>query len=127
MKTSIIIPGALKQYTDNNDKLELHGNTVADVLKELTTQYPALNKHLFADDGTLRNFVNIYINENNIRAKQDIDTQISEGDVISIVPSVAGGNNVHDSATEVDLSSDEIRRYSRHILMPEVGVEGQKN
>jgi len=126
MKTSIIIPGALRQYTDNNDNIELDGNTVAEILRELTNQYPDLSKHLFSDDGALRNFVNIFINEDNIRTKQNVDTQITEGDVISIVPSVAGGNNIVDSTTEVDLSSEEIRRYSRHILMPELGVEGQK-
>jgi adenylyltransferase/sulfurtransferase len=126
MKKIIIIPSALRQYTDNIDNIELEGNTISDVLKELTNKYPNLRKHLFSDDGTLRNFVNVYINEDNIRVKQNVDTQITEGDVISIVPSVAGGNNSVNSATEVDLSSEEIRRYSRHILMPELGVEGQK-
>jgi adenylyltransferase/sulfurtransferase len=126
MKTNIIIPGALRQYTDNKDMLELSGNSVAEVLKELTEQYPAVKKHLFAEGGDLRNFVNIYINEDDIRSKQHIDTLINEGDVISIVPSVAGGKIASNTVEEVDLSSEEIRRYSRHILMPELGVEGQK-
>ena len=126
MKTSIIIPSALRQYTDNQDTVELSGNSVAELLQELTKQYPKMNKHLFAEEGELRNFVNIYINEDDIRTQQHIDTPIKEGDVVSIVPSVAGGNIVADSVTDVELSSEEIRRYSRHILMPELGVEGQK-
>jgi adenylyltransferase/sulfurtransferase len=126
MKTSIIIPGALRQYTDNKDILELNGASVSDILQELTAQYPALKKHLFNDSGDLRNFVNIFINEDDIRSREHIRTTINEGDVISIVPSVAGGNLSKDSVSAVDLSSEEIRRYSRHILMPELGVEGQK-
>jgi adenylyltransferase/sulfurtransferase len=126
MKTNIIIPGALRQYTDNKDQLEINGHSVAEVLRELTGQYPALEKHLFAEGGELRNFVNIFINEDDIRSRQHIDTQIQEGDVISIVPSVAGGNSTSKAVDEIDLSSEEIRRYSRHILMPELGVEGQK-
>ncbi len=125
MKTQIIIPGALRQYTDNNDAIESGGQTVAEVLEDLTTQYPLLKKHLFSDDGRLRNFVNIYVNEDDIRSQQQEQTSIKEGDVVSIIPSVAGGNISTDTTDEVHLTSEEISRYSRHILMPEVGVEGQ--
>jgi MoaD family protein len=126
MKTSIIIPSALRQYTGNQDTIELSGQSVGEVLEQLTSHYPLLKKHLYNDEGNLRNFVNIYINEDDIRTQQRTDTPIKGGDVISIVPSVAGGNMVETSAPEVELSSEEIRRYSRHILMPEIGVEGQK-
>lgn len=126
MKTQIIIPSALRQYTDNNDAIESAGKTVAEVLEDLTTQYPLLKKHLFSEDGRLRNFVNIYINEDDIRSQQQKQTSIKEGDIVSIIPSVAGGNFDIADTKEVDLSSEEISRYSRHILMPEVGIEGQK-
>ncbi len=126
MKTSIIVPSALRQYTENKDTIDLSGQSVGEVLEQLTNQYPLLRKHLYSDEGNLRNFVNIYINEDDIRTQQKTDTPIKEGDVISIVPSVAGGNTVEAPAAEIELNSDEIRRYSRHILMPEIGIEGQK-
>jgi adenylyltransferase/sulfurtransferase len=126
MKTQIIIPGALRQYTDNQDTLESGGQTIAEVLKNLTTQYPKLKKHLYSDDERLRNFVNIYINEDDIRSLEKEKTTVKDGDVISIIPSVAGGMQVIGSVEHVNLSSAEISRYSRHILMPEVGVTGQK-
>jgi adenylyltransferase/sulfurtransferase len=126
MQTSIIIPSALRQYTDNKDAVELHGNTIAEVLDQLTDQYPLLKKHLYNDEGKLRNFVNVYINEDDIRSQQQENTPIKDGDVVSIVPSVAGGSTTAPDTVQVDLDNDEIRRYSRHILMPEVGVEGQK-
>lgn len=126
MSTKIIIPSALRQYTDNKDTIELSGSSVGEVLEQLTNQYPLLKKHLFIDEGNLRNFVNIYVNENDIRSQQKIQTPIKEGDTLSIIPSVAGGNAVTDTIGQIDLDSEEIRRYSRHILMPEVGIEGQK-
>lgn len=126
MKTEIIIPGALRQYTNNRDSLESAGKTIEEVLSDLTTQYPQLKKHLFRDDGRLRNFVNIYINEDDIRSLEQEKTVLKEGDVISIIPSVAGGNHTLSTAGISDLTSEEISRYSRHILMPEVGVDGQK-
>lgn len=126
MKNSIIIPSALRQYTENNDAIELNGDSVSEILSELTSRYPKVKNHLFAEDGKLRNFVNIYINEDDIRTRQNLDTRIKEGDVISVVPSVAGGNGKLDSRIDVELDTSEIQRYSRHILMPEVGLEGQK-
>jgi len=126
MKTEIIIPGALRQYTNNNDSLSATGKTIEEVFSDLTTQYPQLKKHLFRENGQLRNFVNIYINEADIRSLEQEKTILKEGDVISIIPSVAGGNYTLKAAGTAELSSEEISRYSRHILMPEVGVAGQK-
>ena len=126
MSTKIIIPSALRQYTENKDTVELSGSSVGEILDQLTSKYPSLKKHLFNETGNLRNFVNIYVNENDIRTQQKVQTPIRDGDTLSIVPSVAGGNVEMETLDEIDLGSDEIRRYSRHILMPEVGIEGQK-
>jgi adenylyltransferase/sulfurtransferase len=126
MKTNIIIPSALRQYTQNKDEIELSGASVYEVLQQLTGEFPLLQKHLFTEDGKLRNFVNIYVNENDIRTLQQLKTPLKEGDILFIVPSVAGGNVDVVADTDIELSPDEIQRYSRHILMPEVGVEGQK-
>ena len=84
---------------------------------------------LYAADGKLRSFVNIYVNDDDIRYLQKDQTPVKAGDTVSIIPSVAGGapsTGVKEPATLPELSGDEIKRYSRHLIMPEVGMEGQR-
>ncbi len=121
--TTVLIPTALRKYADGRDTVELEGANVGQVLDQLTEQHPSLRIHLFDDSGNLRNFVNVFVNDSNIRNMQDRETPISDQDTISIVPAVAGGQQTEEA---VDLTKDERERYSRHLIMPEVGVEGQK-
>lgn len=120
----IFIPTALRQYAGNNEVVDLSGSTVKEILDGLTTQYPDLKKHLFSEAGKLRSFVNIYVNDDDIRYLQQDQTAVKDSDELSIIPSIAGGSTTCD--TEVQLSNEEIQRYSRHLIMPEVGMEGQK-
>ena len=83
-----------------------------------------LRRHLYNEDGRLRSFVNIYVNDEDIRHLDREQTQLSAGDTISIVPSVAGGSGAAVDAPE--LTREEVQRYSRHLIMPEVGVDGQR-
>ena len=122
---TVLIPTPLRPYTGNQDSLELQGNTVAEVLANLTQQYGDLNKHLFNEEGELRNFVNIYLNDEDIRYLGHEKTPVKEGDTISIVPSIAGGSTQLQAPSE-ELSHEEVKRYSRHLIMPEVGMEGQR-
>ena len=87
----ILIPTPLRQYADKKDSLELTGGTVGEVLNQLTSQYGELRKHLYTDDGRLRSFVNVYVNDEDIRYSGKDATPVKEGDTISIVPSIAGG------------------------------------
>ena len=89
----ILIPTPLRQYADKKDSLELSGGTVGEVLKSLTSQYGDLRKHLYTDDGRLRSFVNVYVNDEDIRYSGKDATPVKEGDTISIVPSIAGGTH----------------------------------
>lgn len=91
MGVTVQIPTALKQYARNQDSIELKGDTVGQVMKNLSQNYPHLRAHLFNDDGALRNFVNVYVNDEDIRYLKQTDTAIKDGDVITIVPAVAGG------------------------------------
>jgi molybdopterin/thiamine biosynthesis adenylyltransferase/rhodanese-related sulfurtransferase/molybdopterin converting factor small subunit len=120
----ILIPTPLRQYADKHDSVELSGATVGEVLSALTSQFPDLRKQLFNDEGKLRSFVNVYLNDEDIRYLKKDATVVNTGDTLSIVPSIAGGST---SVAEppVTLSNDEILRYSRHLIMPEVGMEGQ--
>jgi adenylyltransferase/sulfurtransferase len=96
---------------------------VGEVLGALTTQFPDLKKHLFNDEGKLRSFVNVYLNDEDIRYLSKDSTPVKDGDTLSIVPSIAGGSTV--AAPPAALSNEEIQRYSRHLIMPEVGMDGQ--
>jgi molybdopterin/thiamine biosynthesis adenylyltransferase/rhodanese-related sulfurtransferase/molybdopterin converting factor small subunit len=120
----ILIPTPLRQYAEKQDAVELPGTTVGDVLGALTQRYPDLKKHLFTDEGKLRSFVNVYVNDEDIRYLKKDATPVKDPDTLSIVPSIAGGATV-EAPPRVELSKDEILRYSRHLIMPEVGMDGQ--
>jgi molybdopterin converting factor small subunit len=88
----IFIPTPLRAYTGKQDTVEVGGATIHEALGGLTSRYPDLRKHLFTDEGKLRSFVNVYLNDEDIRyldAKEQ--TAVSDGDSLSIIPSIAGG------------------------------------
>jgi adenylyltransferase/sulfurtransferase len=127
MPNTIPIPTPLRPFTEKQESVEVTGATVGELLADLTKKYEGLRKHLYADDGRLRNFVNVYLNDEDIRYLQREKTPVKAGDSLSIVPSVAGGAPTTAAAPpQTELSADEIKRYSRHLIMPEVGVDGQK-
>ncbi len=125
MPAKILIPTPLRPYAGKNAEVQVTGSTIAEVMENLTAQHNGLRRHLFTDDGRLRSFVNVYVNEQDIRYLQKEATAISDKDVISIVPSIAGGSPAAAAEPPVKLSNDEVLRYSRHLIMPEVGMEGQ--
>lgn len=122
----IYIPTALRQYAGDREAVNLSGRTVKELLANLTEQYPELKKQLYSETGKLRSFVNVYVNNEDIRYAKQEETEVKENDEVSIIPSVAGGASAIDTSREVQLSNDEIKRYSRHLIMPEVAMEGQK-
>ncbi len=125
----ISIPTALRQYVKGEASVTVKGNTIGEALASLTAQFPELKNHLFDTSGKLRNYVNFYINDEDIRYQQQEDTPIKESDEISIIPSIAGGVAAEDRVKETELpelDKEEIARYSRHLIMPEVGMEGQR-
>ncbi|MGH9470546.1 MAG: MoaD/ThiS family protein [Terriglobia bacterium] len=91
MAVKVMIPTPLRQYTEKRDTIELQAGTVGEVLTGLTAQYQGLRKHLYNDEGRLRSFVNIYLNDEDIRYLQKDKTPVNDNDVLSIVPSIAGG------------------------------------
>lgn len=125
MASKVYIPTPLRAFTDNQEALDLEGSTVEEVLANLTEKYGDLKKHLYNEEGQLRNFVNIYVNDEDIRYLEREKTPIKDGDTISIVPSIAGGS-IQVEVPPVELTNDEVKRYSRHLIMPEVGMEGQR-
>jgi adenylyltransferase/sulfurtransferase len=91
MATKILIPTPLRPYTDKQDAVEVDGTTVGEILANLTQKHTGLKAHLYNDQGKLRSFVNIYLNDDDIRFLQKEQTAVASGDTISIIPSVAGG------------------------------------
>src|SRR5436305_12701773 len=91
MPVRVIVPTPLRQYVGKQDSVEIEAKTVAEALAGLTAQYGDLRRHLFTDDGKIRSFVNIYLNDEDIRYLQKDQTPVQDNDVISIVPSIAGG------------------------------------
>jgi adenylyltransferase/sulfurtransferase len=123
----ILIPTALRQFAGKVDSVEVPGDTVRELLAGLTSRHPELKRHLFTDEGKLRSFVNVYINDEDIRYLNKDATPVGANDTISIVPSIAGGSTaVAEPAQAASLNKDEILRYSRHLIIPEVGMEGQQ-
>jgi molybdopterin/thiamine biosynthesis adenylyltransferase/rhodanese-related sulfurtransferase/molybdopterin converting factor small subunit len=142
MANKILIPTPLRPFTDKQESVELSGTTVGDILKQLTSRFEGLRKHLYTDDGKLRSFVNVYVNDEDIRYLQREQTPIKDGDTVSIIPSVAGGapgaaskdagyersyvGPNFSSGAAPALEGDEIKRYSRHLILPEIGMDGQR-
>jgi sulfur-carrier protein adenylyltransferase/sulfurtransferase len=138
----ILIPTPLRPYTDKRDSVDARGTTVGELLADLTNQHSGLKAHLYNEQGKLRSFVNVYVNDEDIRYLQRENTPVQPADTVSIIPSVAGGvdgrrtdgsSAVADAGNETArsrelpaLTNDEVKRYSRHLIMPEVSVEGQR-
>jgi molybdopterin converting factor small subunit len=91
MSVRVMIPTPLRAYTERKDAVLLEGTTVGELMQKLTTQHSQLKKHLYTENGTLRNFVNVYVNNEDIRYLQNEGTPVKESDVVSIIPSIAGG------------------------------------
>ena len=92
--TQVQIPSPLRQYTQKQASVSVSAKTVGDALSGLVAQHPELKRHLFSDDGKLRAFVNVYVNDEDMRYLEKEATALKEGDTISIVPSIAGGSGV---------------------------------
>ena len=138
MAVTILVPTALRQFAAGNPEVAVEAATVGEALERLTNEHAELRRHLFNDRGEVRNFVNVYVNDEDIRHAARLETPVKEGDTVTIVPSIAGGVGLEEDLQTADgagastaaelpsLSNEEIARYSRHLIMPEVGVEGQR-
>src|SRR5438093_2590669 len=147
MPVTIAIPTPLRQFAGGQSEIQVNASTAGEALDQLTNAHAELRRHLFNDQNTLRNFVNVYVNDEDIRHANGTNTPVKEGDTILIVPSIAGGavtqvdnlrtgggENSAEARTQVNnlrdnlpmLSNEEVARYSRHLIMPEVGMTGQR-
>ncbi|HXO27587.1 MAG TPA: molybdopterin-synthase adenylyltransferase MoeB [Thermoanaerobaculia bacterium] len=135
--TTIQIPTPLRRFTGEAGDVEVQGGTVDEALGDLTRRYPGLKPHLYTAEGALRSFVNVFLNDDDVRHLDRGATKVAPGDTLTIIPSIAGGSAVAnppsrpaspapEPADLPALTPEEIRQYSRHLIMPEVGIEGQR-
>src|SRR5512132_1471745 len=104
----ILIPTPLRPYTDKQDAVDASGATVAELLADLTRKHSGLKAHLYNDQGKLRSFVNVYVNDEDIRYLQKEQTPVQPADTVSIIPSVAGGAPSSAEATAGQSASDVV-------------------
>ncbi|MGH9947440.1 MAG: molybdopterin-synthase adenylyltransferase MoeB [Pyrinomonadaceae bacterium] len=137
MSVTIVIPTPLRQFAAGNSEIEVQAATVGDALNQLTTEHAELRKHLYNEQDKLRNFINVYVGDEDIRHLDGSVTQVKDGETIMIVPSIAGGSTtgagtllsplpIGDRSVPAPLTNEEYARYSRHLILPEVGLEGQR-
>src|SRR5215831_4250876 len=122
MAVTIVIPTPLRQFAGGNSEIQVEASTAGEALEQLTAKYGDLRKHLYNDQNTLRNFINVYVGDEDIRYLDGTATPIKEGETVMIVPSIAGGSlAVAEAAPAVlpELSNEEYARYSRHLILPE--------
>ena len=91
MSVTVRIPAPLRRVTNGLDKVEVEGATLSDALTALDSQFPGIKERLLDETGDLRHFVNVYVNGEDVRFLQGLDTSTNAGDEVSIVPAVAGG------------------------------------
>ena len=136
-KITIRIPTPLRSFAEGASEVSAEGPTVGEAVRRVVDSYPALRRHLYTQDGKIRNFVGLYLNDNDVRNLQRDATPVKDGDIVSIVPAIAGGApaaspprtataDATAGAHPVPFSRDELLRYSRHVLLPEVGLAGQR-
>lgn len=118
MSVLIRIPTPLRRHTGELAQVEVSAAGVAEALEALFGRCPDLRPQILGEDGRVRSHVNLFLNGEDIRFLDGLRTLLADGDQLAIVPAIAGGN--------VSLSHEEVSRYSRHLLLPEVTIEGQK-
>ncbi|MDE2489511.1 MAG: molybdopterin-synthase adenylyltransferase MoeB [Elusimicrobia bacterium] len=123
MSIEIRLPTALRALAGQQASVAVEAATVGEALDALFARHERLKGQLLGPDGKLRSFVNVYVDEDDVRDKQGLQTPLKDGDAVLIVPAIAGGS---PAAAAPELTKEERRRYSRHLLLPEVGAEGQR-
>lgn len=132
MQTTVEIYATLRNFTERKEVLNAEGETVGEALKSLTEKFPELQKALYDEQGSLRKFFNIYVNDTPVDELSGADTPLKEKDTLLLLPSIAGGSQTYEPLIDAErakaekLDDKEIDRYGNHLLLREIGVKGQK-
>lgn len=91
MAVTVLIPTALRSFTDRKSEVHVEGTTVGGAIAALAVAYPDIKQHIYQDAAQLRSFINVFVGETNIKTLQGLDTPVSNGDAVMLVPAIAGG------------------------------------
>ena len=132
MSVKVLISATLRTFTERTSSFSFEKDTVLGVLNALTDEYPDFKKALYDENGELRPFINIFVNDVNINQLQKTETRLHDGDTVLLLPSIAGGAPVEsvipqERRKEAKLDDTEIERFSKHLMLREIGVKGQKS
>lgn len=119
---TIIIPTPLRKFTNQQTRITVEGKTIKEAFSDLILNYPDVKKNLIDENEKIRGFVNILLEDEDIRNLQEEETIIQPNSVISIIPAIAGGSGIE----EINFTKEELARYNRHIIIPDFGIEAQK-
>ena len=117
MSIMVYIPTPFRRLAGNQTYVRVEGSSVAEVLNNLGSQYPGLRHMIFDESDEVPGHINIYVNNQEMHSLQGKETPLEDGDEIAVIPAIAGGQV---------LTEDQVNRYSRHIIMPQVGPLGQR-
>ena len=117
MTVSVYITTPFRRFTGNRSHVEAEGTTVGELLQDLDSQYPGFCDQILGQDAEIPAHINIYVNSREVQSLQGKETPLSEGDEVAVIPAIAGG---------AALTPEQVNRYSRHIIMPQVGPVGQR-
>ncbi|MCH7811771.1 MAG: molybdopterin-synthase adenylyltransferase MoeB [Chloroflexi bacterium] len=126
MTVTVYIPNALRRMTGNRQYVEVEGATVAEVLDNLDERFPGVHDLIYSSQHEIPNHINIYVNNQEINSLEGDSTPLATGDQIAIIPAIAGGADGDGASPAKALTPDQVTRYSRHIIMPQVGSTGQR-
>jgi molybdopterin converting factor small subunit len=108
--TTIRVPTPLRPYTDHQREIDAAGDTVGSTLVDLTERFPSLRGHLFDEEGSLRSYVNIFLNDEDIRSLKGVDTPVEKDDTVMIIPSIAGGTDDNGAPMRVDHTALQVNQ-----------------
>jgi len=117
MSIMVYIPTPFRRLAGNQTRVRVEGSSVAEVLNNLGSQYPELRHMIFDESDEVPGHINIYVNNQEMHSLQGKETPLEDGDEVAVIPAIAGGQV---------LTEDQVNRYSRHIIMPQVGPLGQR-
>ncbi len=126
MAVSVYIPTPFRKMTGNRQSIKADGANVAEVLADVDKQYPGFRQLVFGAGNEIPAHINIYVNKQEISSLQGTDTKVSDGDEVAIIPAMAGGSGDEPRRVVGALTHEQVNRYSRHIIMPQVGPAGQR-
>lgn len=128
MAVSVYIPTPFRKLTGNRQSVKADGANVAEVLADVDKQYPGFRQLVFGAGNEIPAHINIYVNKQEISSLQGTETKVADGDEVAVIPAMAGGSGEEPAPRKVvgALTHEQVNRYSRHIIMPQVGPAGQR-